>query len=623
MGEMLRTSLRAWLQPVLITAGVWAWIGWLHPGGVGRPDDVPPLVDARFEVMEGEDGGAATVDLRLPHDWADTHPFAETGRYTLRARLGEVPAEGLGLYFPSVNTRRVVRLNGELLDAGQKFHQLTTHYWHIPSYVSVPAALLRVGENVIEIELDPEALGGGYLAPPFLGADSLVRPSYEVRLFLQRTGIQILVVAMVALGMFLALLYLLRRKDSSYFAFALVTWVFAFPFYNVIAIDAWLPKPNYRWSGAVTMAWLAVAIAAFVHRFLGIRRPGLEWGLAAGALLGSIYFALALEERHFAVAVSAWGALTLAVGLYPVVLVVRRFVKDPTPELQLVVATGLVIITTSVHDILLVNGPVSLEHDFAIVWAAVVSTSIFAFLFVKRFIVAFDTSEALTAELEQRVAEKHAELENSYRTLRKLEEERAVATERERLMAEIHDGMGGQLVSTLAMVQDGAAQPAEVEAALRAALDDMRLVIHSLDAADTDLPTLLGMLRGRLAPQLERAGIRVRWQVEDVPPLRDFGPEAALHLMRIVQESVTNVVKHAGAETLTVATGVEDGHVFVSLADDGRGLGGESAPGEGRGVGNMRRRARALGGELELRPCDPGTEVRVRLPLGPDVRPGG
>ena len=620
---MLRRLLLPWWLPVGFTAAVWVWIAWLHLGGVGRPDDVEPLVEARFEVLAGEDSGAPpVVDLELPHDWADTHPLADRARYTLIAPLDEVPPEGLGLYFPSVNTRREVSVNGELLDAGRKFLHLTTHFWHIPSYVSIPAALLRPGENVIEVEVDPDAPGGGYVAPPFLGPDEQLRPSYEVRRFLQRTGIQILVVAMVAFGLFLALLYALRRKDSSYFAFAVVTWVFAFPFYNVIAIEAWLPKPNYRWSGAITMAWLTVAIAAFVHRFLGIHRPRLEWALAGGALVGSIYFALILDDRYFATAVSIWGALTLTVGLYPVVLVVRRFVREPTWELQLVVATGLVIITTSVHDILLVNGPVSLEHDFAIVWAAVTSTSVFAYLFVRRFIVAFDTSEALTAELEQRVAEKHAELETSYRTLRELEQERAVATERERLMAEIHDGMGGQLVSTLAMVQDGDAQPAEVEAALRAALDDMRLVIHSLDAADTDIPTLLGMLRGRLAPQLERAGIRVRWRVEDVPPLPDFGPEAALHLMRIVQESVTNVVKHAQAKTVTVATGVEEGVVVVRLTDDGRGLGGETAVGEGRGVGNMRRRAEALGGELELRSGEVGTVVEVRLPLRPDEGPG-
>jgi len=615
----VRARLLPWLLPLLITAGLWVWIGWLHTGGVGRPDGIAPLTEARFEVLAGEDSGTAPeVDLELPHDWADTHPLADRARYTLVTSLAEVPATGLSLYFPSVNTRRVVSVNGELLDAGLKFHHLTTHFWHIPSYVSVPAALLREGENVIEVELDPDAPGGGYLAPPFLGPDEQLRPSYEIRRFLQRTGIQILVVAMVAFGLFLTLLYALRRKDSSYFAFAIVTWVFAFPFYNVIAIDAWLPKPNYRWTGAVTMAWLTVAIAAFVHRFFGIHRPRLEWVLALGALAGSVYFALILDDRHFATAVSIWGALTLTVGLYPVVLVVDRFLREPTRELQLVLATGLIVITTSVHDILLVNGPVSLEHDFAVVWAAVASTSVFAFLFVQRFIVAFDTSEALTEELEQRVAEKHSELETSYRTLRQLEQERAVATERERLMAEIHDGMGGQLVSTLAMVQDGDARPEEVEAALRAALDDMRLVIHSLDAADTDIPTLLGMLRGRLAPQLERAGIRVRWRVEDVPPLPDFGPEAALQLMRIVQESVTNVVKHSGAKTLTVSTGVEADHVIVSLADDGRGLGGTTAAGEGRGVGNMRKRAQVLGGELELCGCDPGTEVRVRLPL---VRP--
>lgn len=441
MNTMLRSPLPPWFLPLAILAGLWVWIGWLHTGGVGRPDAVAPLVLAQFEVLAGDDGGVPTRELRLPHDWKDTHPFAEKGRYSLVATLDAVPAEGLGLYFPSVNTRRVIHVNGALLDSGEKFRHLTTHYWHIPSYVSVPGAFLRAGENTIEVELAPDAPGGGYVAPPFLGPHEVIRPSYEVRRFLQLIGIQMLVIAMVAFGLFLTLLYLLRRKDSSYFAFALVTWVFAFPFYNVIAIDAWLPKPNYRWTGAVAMAWLTVAIAAFVHRFLGIHRPRVELALASGALVGSLYFALAIDDHGFASAVSVWAALTLGVGLYPVVLVLRQFASTPTRELELVVTTGGIIITTSIHDVLLVNGPISLEHDFAIVWAAVSSMSIFSYLFVKRFIVALDTSEALTADLEERVAEKHAELETSYQSLRRLEQERAVATERERMMAEIHDGM--------------------------------------------------------------------------------------------------------------------------------------------------------------------------------------
>src|SRR5262249_47141433 len=68
---------------------------------------------------------------------------------------------------------------------------------------------------------------------------------------------------------------------------------------------------------------------------------------------------------------------------------------------------------------------------------------------------ALTQSEQLNVTLEQRVAEKHAELERNYARLRRLERDRAVTEERDRIMRDMHDGVGGQLVSTLAMVESG------------------------------------------------------------------------------------------------------------------------------------------------------------------------
>jgi signal transduction histidine kinase len=240
-----------------------------------------------------------------------------------------------------------------------------------------------------------------------------------------------------------------------------------------------------------------------------------------------------------------------------------------------------------------------------------------AWVFVRRFIVALDTSEALSAELERRVAEKHAELERNYERLNRLERERAVAHERERMMADLHDGLGGQLVSTLAVLRSGEAEPRELEEALQGALDDMRLLIHSIQGDESDLVGALAMLRSRLAPRLQHAGLVVDWPVQDVPTPAGFGPEKALQVMRIVQEAIANVLKHAGATRLRVHTGVIGGadrrHVCVGVDDDGHGLPETRSP--GRGIANMRRRAAALGGRLELDSGPAGTSLRLLLPL--------
>jgi two-component system sensor histidine kinase UhpB len=84
-------------------------------------------------------------------------------------------------------------------------------------------------------------------------------------------------------------------------------------------------------------------------------------------------------------------------------------------------------------------------------------------------------------------------------------------------------------------------------------------------------------------------------------------------VLRVVQEAITNVLKHARATTITVRTGVAAGRgPYVSVADDGSGFAPEH--GEGRGLVNMRRRATELGGDLEIATGPGGTCVTLWLP---------
>ncbi len=141
------------------------------------------------------------------------------------------------------------------------------------------------------------------------------------------------------------------------------------------------------------------------------------------------------------------------------------------------------------------------------------------------------------------------------------------------------------------------------------------MVIDSLDPSEDDLLSVLGSVRSRLEPRLSRHGLRFAWQVTDLPAVEGFGPDMALQAMRIVQEAVTNVVKHAHARTVTVRTGTTDGAgpgVFIEVRDDGRGIAAD-AP-RGRGLANMSRRATRLGGTIDVRSDDSGTTVRLWLP---------
>jgi signal transduction histidine kinase len=214
---------------------------------------------------------------------------------------------------------------------------------------------------------------------------------------------------------------------------------------------------------------------------------------------------------------------------------------------------------------------------------------------------------------------------------------RAVADERLRIARELHDVVAHSM--SVIAVQSGVgahvadSQPGEarkalaaIEATSRAALDELRRLLGvlrqdgepqgSLAPAPglADLDTLLG--------QVVEAGLALKLRVEGVRPQVPLGVDLSAY--RIVQEALTNVVKHAGPAQAQVTVCYGDREVTVEVTDDGRGaaaLAGDGRAGAGHGLVGMRERVALFGGDLEVGPR-PGGGFRVaaRLPFEADRR---
>ncbi|MCE4553853.1 sensor histidine kinase [Roseateles cellulosilyticus] len=194
------------------------------------------------------------------------------------------------------------------------------------------------------------------------------------------------------------------------------------------------------------------------------------------------------------------------------------------------------------------------------------------------------------------------------------ERERALLMERQRLMRDIHDGVGSHLIMLLRLAESGADGPTLAEL-LRGAIDDLRLTIDSLEPLEHDLATLLATLRTRLGHRLEVAGLKLDWAMADMPPLPWLEPAQALQLLRLIQEAMTNVIKHARARTLSLSAAHVGDALEVGIRDDGCGF-DTAAPRVGHGLPSMRQRARALGATLQWDSTPgAGTCVTLRLPL--------
>jgi two-component system sensor histidine kinase UhpB len=124
---------------------------------------------------------------------------------------------------------------------------------------------------------------------------------------------------------------------------------------------------------------------------------------------------------------------------------------------------------------------------------------------------------------------------------------------------------------------------------------------------DLGLGAALETLCARLS---EQSGVAVQSRVP-----RDVGsitPEMELVVYRVAQEALTNALRHARASHLQVELRCRDGELTLRVADDGVGLDG---PRLGSGIQGMRERALLVGGRVQVRRLDRGTEVRLELPL--------
>ena len=231
--------------------------------------------------------------------------------------------------------------------------------------------------------------------------------------------------------------------------------------------------------------------------------------------------------------------------------------------------------------------------------------------------------------LMRRWRRRAAELEDLTHRLdaqRELQAQAAVAVERARIARELHDVIAHNV--SMMVVQAGAAarvlegNQQDVRTALdaiegtgRQTVDEMRRLIGVVRSDDglalSPQPTLRDL--ERLIANVRDAGLPVELRVEGSPvPLP---PGIDLSAYRIVQEALTNALKHAGRAHATVVVRYERGAVEVEVTDDGDGTGTDT--GTGHGLVGMRERVALWGGELEAgRRAGGGFEIRARLPVG-------
>lgn len=598
----------------------WAAVlaGWLLGMAPGAEAALVKVAKASAELAP-EGLPAQTLDLRLPHRW-DALFAGRPGRATYRFTVA--PQSGVaqwGLYFPRVGNQVEIEVNGSLVKQLGQLGDPAQDAAKGPVLIDLPTSVAPGAGGlavVVRISVQPSRWGG--LAAPFAGPVAELRPLYDSRYAWRQYGalgvsIAMGLMAMVAMGLWV------MQREPVYGVFALAAALGALRFSDRLITTPPLPWPVWGAVTAVALAAHVVLMAWFALLIADEDRPWLSpfFKTLLALLSGMAVWAFL---RHQPMVWTAALALLALPCLVAVGLVARAAWTRRRREAISVTVAGLIVVTAGFRDFLMVRVSGDGPGTFSILpHASMLFVLLLGWVVVDRYARHARDHFNLLLALESKVRERETELELTNQKLREEHARKATLQERQRIMRDIHDGVGAQLVGLLSLLKKDAVPRESLREHADAALDELRMAVDALQPVHDDLATVLATLRFRLQPRLESAGIQVVWAVADLPSLPGLTPPVVLQIQRILLEAFTNVMRHAQASVLRVAARFVEGdspHFSLVVEDNGKGLPPEGPSAQGHGLANMRARAQAIGATLTLGPAPgSGTRIEMRLPI--------
>jgi signal transduction histidine kinase len=531
----------------------------------------------------------------------------------------------LALFIRRARDNYAVYVNGKLAAAtpGILAERSTLHGF-LPRLVKILPALLVSGQNTIDIV---GARNGTQtvLREVYFGSAARLEPAYHhTKTVVHDSGEFAAFTAAIVLLFSLALASLIRNPALT-IAIAITLALFLLRELHALWIDRPWPQ-TYRDIYLLLMTCsIWISVAAFVNEWTdgphAYRRVFFAIAAIAWAIVIACY--ATLEDCHTAYVIGSHVSSVL--GAAAMIFMARRLFRHywfapASTWAEIAVATiGLTMALASfASQSQFIPGLSQLASVEGDAFSKLGALSIIAFIAVglaRHGVRVYQLAAMNNDTLARQVREKERELEANHALLRDQERERTLTAERGRIMRDVHDGIGSQLLGLLVQARGGAAKPATMAAGLQAAIDDLYLVVDSLDGVDGSLETALGTFRTRIEPKCAAAGIDISWNVEDVSSAKALGPASVLQIYRILQEALSNAIRHGNPKRVAFSLRREKpGNVIaLSLKDDGKGF-DTSAKQMGRGLSNMRKRAASIGAQLDITSGEAGTCVKLLLP---------
>ena len=566
--------------------------------------------------------------VTLPDEWALSRPgFQGALWYRVEFEFSAAAAaarELQALYIARVCSNHEVHLNGQLVASGGRMREPVTHQCNHPQLVNLPAALLVVGRNELDIKVIGHRLAevgsaqrAGGLSALLVGSQAVLAPHHARQVALAVGYAQGASATLLLLGGFMFVLGYVNRRESQLAYFGAVSVGLA-----IFDARLWLRDlpVSHRVSEFMLMVLLAFttwAAVQFLLRSRGLRLKLADGGLPVQCAAVALTLLAAGPERLHTLALIWYVAFALEVAAAGALLLQHRDSGETRGATALLLAcVALAVLADAGAGI---DG--ARQAPVLVTGAALPLVVIFVGLRLvmqhgraRREAEASRTQlEQSKVQLEQRVREATQEIERNMRQLADHKVEQVAERERKRIAADLHDDLGAKLLTIVHTSESD-----RISTLAREALEEMRLSVRGLTGRPVRLADAMGDWRAETVSRLAQAGIEGEWESPDEAP-QMLSSRAYVQTTRILREATSNIIKHSGASHCSVTCRTADGDFQLVIQDDGDGIAQQDVDSrldKGHGLASMKNRAKQLQGQC-LVESGPGygTVIRLTLPL--------
>jgi signal transduction histidine kinase len=493
--------------------------------------------------------------------------------------------------------------------------------WNYPLFIQIPFSELKAGQMLdIDLALPYQTNQGYALGSMYFGKSNELRNLRNQRRHLQITLPVVGMFLVGIMGVFSMLMWRKRPKEPEHL------WLALTALFVVVCNLQFIYEFSYSdirsaWYGSLVdtaSSWIFLAFFIFALRFNKLDYPKSESLLILITVANTLltlplweWQTNALRLQHYIMMAS----YVQVAGIFTWLALSRRTLQ------HILFCLGVwTLLVTGIHDVTYLTSRAEPDQIFWFPYGAFVLFFLSEYLLQSRYVAALNQVEQSNSTLAEKLKQREKEILDQQALLMQVEQEKVKLTERTRLSQDIHDGIGSALTGTLIGLRNSSTTADQAAQTVRECIDDIRIVMESLEPTANDLSTLLGTLRQRFADRLQISGLDMHWEIGNLPALPWLDAPQALDILRALQEIITNILKHAQASNMSISARTAGDktrphEVIISITDDGQGF-DASTQTKGRGLTNISTRLHRIGAKVEVN-TQPGqgTAYEIRLPL--------